>query len=215
MTIGTTRNMFGKKLAHAALTFMLAGTMLAALSACGGTTATPTSGTSGAGTTPTQPAGATDTGGAASATMAPDAGGAAATTAPSTGGAAAPTTAPGTGSTAATPATTDTTGSGSSASGQSAGDATVVQGTLREWAIDLSQKDAPAGKVRFVVNNTSQMRHNFTVTDSNGTIKATPNFNNGDGPQTLEVDLKPGTYTIICSLPGHAARGQKTVFTVK
>ena len=59
------------------------------------------------------------------------------------------------------------------------------------------------------------MAHNFTVTDSSGQIARTPTFAGSQGPQTLEVTLAPGTYTIICDLPGHAARGQKATLVVK
>lgn len=101
--------------------------------------------------------------------------------------------------------------------GQGAGSGSVVevQGTLREWAIDLSQKEVPAGKVRFTVTNAGQLAHNFTVMDSSGALDATPNFTGRNGPQTLEIDLKPGTYTIICSLPGHAKNGQTAQLIVK
>ncbi|HEY0070775.1 MAG TPA: sulfocyanin-like copper-binding protein [Chloroflexia bacterium] len=99
--------------------------------------------------------------------------------------------------------------------GASAGSTTQVQGTLREWAIDLSRQEVPAGKVVFTVTNTGQNTHNFTVMDSSGVIGGTPNFSSRDGAQTLELELAPGTYTIICSLPGHAVRGQQTQLVVK
>jgi plastocyanin len=93
---------------------------------------------------------------------------------------------------------------------------TQVQGNLREWAIDLSQSTVPAGKVQFTVTNQSMMGHNFTVKDASGnTVGGTPTFSNSDGPQTFTVDLQPGTYTIICTLPGHAQRGQRAELTVK
>lgn len=92
---------------------------------------------------------------------------------------------------------------------------TEVQATLREWAIDLSQQEVPAGKIRFTVTNQSRMAHNLTITNDSGTIDKTSNFTSSDGPQTLEVDLQPGTYTLICDLPGHAQRGQRIELTVK
>jgi uncharacterized cupredoxin-like copper-binding protein len=92
---------------------------------------------------------------------------------------------------------------------------TEVQATLREWAIDLSQQEVPAGKIRFTVTNQSRMAHNLTITNSSGTIDKTSNFTSSDGPQILEVDLQPGTYTLICDLPGHAQRGQRIELTVK
>ena|SRR5687768_2743711 len=99
--------------------------------------------------------------------------------------------------------------------GQTDGDATEVEGTLREWAIELSQKEVPAGTVRFVVTNEGQFTHNLAVTDSSGELAATPGFTAADGAQLVEIDLEPGTYTLICNLPGHAARGQKAELVVK
>ena len=116
----------------------------------------------------------------------------------------------------ALPATeaTATPGAGVGA-GTQAGGTTEIQATLREWAIDLSRQEVAAGKITIVVTNQGQFAHNLTVTDAAGTIAKTPNFTASDGPQTLEVELQPGTYTIICNLPGHAARGQKTELVVK
>ncbi len=96
------------------------------------------------------------------------------------------------------------------------GTATTMQATLREWAIDLSQSEVPAGTVTFTVNNTGTMGHNLTVLDGSGAIiGATPTFQPSDSPQTLEVTLQAGTYTLICSLPGHAQRGQRATLVVK
>jgi uncharacterized cupredoxin-like copper-binding protein len=109
---------------------------------------------------------------------------------------------------------TDTPTPAPATSGE-AGTTTEVQATLREWAIDLSRQEVPAGKIRFTVTNQSRMAHNLTITNSSGTIDKTSNFTSSDGPQTLEVDLQPGTYTLICDLPGHAQRGQRIELTVK
>jgi uncharacterized cupredoxin-like copper-binding protein len=119
-------------------------------------------------------------------------------------------------STAALPeAARDATATTASDAGAQAGSSTEIQATLREWAIDLSAQEAPTGKITFVVTNQGQMAHNFTVLSDTGTVAKVPNFRAANGPQTLEVDLQPGTYTIICDLPGHAQRGQKTQLVVK
>lgn len=108
------------------------------------------------------------------------------------------------------PETTATT-----ASSQSASDSTV-SAVLREWALDLSVSEVAAGKVTFTVTNQGNMGHNLTVVDSSGSvIGATPTFRKSEGAQTLEVTLTPGTYTVLCSLPGHAARGQQAQLVVK
>ena len=101
------------------------------------------------------------------------------------------------------------------ATGGSSSSLTQIDATLREWALDLSQTEVPAGTVRFVVTNAGQHTHNLAVRDSNGRVGATPNFNSSEGQQILELELKPGTYSIICELPGHAARGQKNELVVK
>ncbi len=116
---------------------------------------------------------------------------------------------------ATTPATTDATATPGTGAGTSSGSGTAVAATLREWAIDLSQAEVPAGKVTFTVTNQGQMPHNLTVTQNGATVGATSTFGSAAGPQTLEVDLKAGTYTLICSLPGHAGRGQKIDLVVK
>jgi uncharacterized cupredoxin-like copper-binding protein len=92
---------------------------------------------------------------------------------------------------------------------------TAVQATLREWAIDLSQAEVPAGKVTFTVTNSGRMAHNLTVTLNGSDLGHTPTFSGAQGAQTLTVDLQPGTYTLICSLPGHAQQGQKVSLVVK
>jgi uncharacterized cupredoxin-like copper-binding protein len=110
------------------------------------------------------------------------------------------------GSTGAQPSSSTDTGAGTE---------TVVQAALVEWSIQLSRSEVPAGKVRFIVTNQGTMNHNLTVQDDSGVIAKTPNFKPAQGPQTLEVDLKPGTYTLICSIPGHAKKGQIATLVVK
>lgn len=184
---------------HLLLATMLMLVLSAVLVACGGTDATSTS-------VPATAAIATPAVAATTAAVdvAPTA--AVATTAPV---AAATDTSTGTGT-----GSTDTSATGTPAAGQS-GSTTQVTGTLKEWAIDLSQKEVPAGAVHFTVTNAGNFQHNFTITDSSGTVAKTPNFTTSAGAQSLDVTLKPGTYTIICSLPGHAAKGQKTEIVVK
>jgi hypothetical protein len=93
---------------------------------------------------------------------------------------------------------------------------TEIAATLKEWAIDMSQGDASAGIVVFNVANAGQFTHNLTIRDSEGnTLGATPTFSSSAGVQTFEVTLAPGTYTVYCSLPGHASRGQQTTLVVK
>lgn len=90
-----------------------------------------------------------------------------------------------------------------------------VQLTTKEWQITPSNVNVKAGKVRFIVTNAGTMSHNLTILLNGDVIGATPTFSPSEGTMTFEVDLQPGTYDMICSLPGHAVRGQKGTITVK
>jgi uncharacterized cupredoxin-like copper-binding protein len=91
----------------------------------------------------------------------------------------------------------------------------VINVTLLEWSISLNQATVPAGAVHFTVTNGGRMEHNLTVEGASGVLGKTATFSPSAGPQTLDLTLAPGTYTLMCSLPGHAQRGQQTTLTVK
>jgi uncharacterized cupredoxin-like copper-binding protein len=56
--------------------------------------------------------------------------------------------------------------------------------------------------------------HNMTIQQgtSGPVLGATPTFQGGT--KTLTLDLKPGTYTFYCSVPGHRAAGMQGTLTV-
>lgn len=82
---------------------------------------------------------------------------------------------------------------------------------LNEWSINPSTLEVAAGKVKFTVTNDGQFDHNLVI-EGKG---KTPDFTKGDGPQTLEVDLTPGTYKWLCDITGHAEKGMTGELTVK
>jgi hypothetical protein len=193
--------------AQFALIAALAALMMLALTACG------TAGEGGATTAPTATVPAATGGSTGSgATDAPTA-----TTGPddmATMPMEEATPADGTGSTDTAEATpTQAADSGAGTGG--AGGVTEISAVLREWAIDMSTAEAPAGTIRFTVTNEGRMQHNLAVQGAGGTIAKTATFAGSEGAQTLEVQLEPGTYTIICDLPGHAQQGQRTTLVVK
>lgn len=72
---------------------------------------------------------------------------------------------------------------------------------------------AKAGRVTITFTNKSPEGHNFTIRSSGGaTVAATPTFNGGS--RTLDVTLKPGRYTFLCTVPGHAMAGMEGTLTV-
>jgi plastocyanin len=72
---------------------------------------------------------------------------------------------------------------------------------------------APPGKVTLRMLNKSSTQHNIAI-EGPGATAAGPVVANG-GVSQVNVTLKPGTYTFLCTVPGHAAAGMKGPLTVK
>ena len=69
----------------------------------------------------------------------------------------------------------------------------------------------PQGIIQFTLTNTQSGVHSFV-------IRGVPGFmlevsGQGDS-QTKKVELKPGTYTYYCNIPGHEQAGMKGTLTV-
>lgn len=85
--------------------------------------------------------------------------------------------------------------------------------TMTEYHFDMPAT-AKAGKTTFVIKNAGRKEHAFEIKGEGIDQKLSPNPKPGQ-TGTLQVDLKPGTYTINCPLPFHTMRGMKTTLTVK
>jgi uncharacterized cupredoxin-like copper-binding protein len=104
----------------------------------------------------------------------------------------------------------------SSTGGTGSGEESAVAATLNEWSINLNVDQVKAGQVKFVVINAGQFQHDMVIMDSAGNqMGATPVFKKEEGPKELVVDLKPGTYTVVCDVPGHTSQGMKLDLSVK
>jgi plastocyanin len=91
----------------------------------------------------------------------------------------------------------------------------VVQVTAVEYHYTLSRTTVPAGKVILEFVNRGQDEHNLNVQPSSGASAAAfPTVTPGTVTK-MEVELRPGTYTLFCSLPGHEAKGMKASLTVE
>ena len=71
---------------------------------------------------------------------------------------------------------------------------------------------AKAGKVTVIFTNASPVPHNVAITAAGRVLGSTPTFMGGS--KTLVVALKPGTYTYICTVPGHQQAGMQGTLTV-
>jgi uncharacterized cupredoxin-like copper-binding protein len=79
----------------------------------------------------------------------------------------------------------------------------------KEYKITLASSTVPAGPIAFDVSNVGRIPHDLTIQGS----KATPLISPGKSA-TLTVTLKPGTYTLYCSVPGHRKLGMVAKLTV-
>jgi plastocyanin len=72
---------------------------------------------------------------------------------------------------------------------------------------DTKQLSAKAGRVTIAFTNAASLEHNVTIAQGSTQVGATPTFSGGS--RTLTLNLKPGTYTFYCSVPGHRQSGME------
>jgi len=80
-------------------------------------------------------------------------------------------------------------------------------------AFSAGKGTAPAGALQLIMKNPSNIQHDIAV-EGNGIKKVGKVVGHG-GTSTVTATLKPGTYTFLCTVPGHAAGGMKGTLTVK
>jgi plastocyanin len=98
------------------------------------------------------------------------------------------------------------------ASSSAPADAQTVRVTSTNFAFSLDAARVPAGPVTFVLQNDGPAAHDFAIR-GNGVNQKTPVIERGQSAR-LTVALKPGTYTYICTIPGHDHLGMEGTFTV-
>lgn len=80
-------------------------------------------------------------------------------------------------------------------------------------AFDQTELTAKAGKVTIDFTNPAPLEHNVVI-EQNG--KELAGFEPiVEGEESLSADLKPGTYTFFCSVPGHRQAGMEGTLTVE
>jgi hypothetical protein len=92
----------------------------------------------------------------------------------------------------------------------SAGAATAIKVTEREYKITLSKKTAAAGTVTFTVHNAGHVKHALAV--SGGGLRGVKKLAAIAPGKTRTLTVKftsGGTVQVWCPMPGHAALGMK------
>jgi plastocyanin len=77
---------------------------------------------------------------------------------------------------------------------------------------DVKQLSAKAGAVTITMANASPVEHDVAVEQGGKTLGATSPFTGGS--RTLTLNLKPGTYTFFCTVPGHRRLGMEGTIKV-
>ena len=81
-------------------------------------------------------------------------------------------------------------------------------------AFTSDQITAKAGKDTINFTNSSPVPHDVKIEDENGEELGGTEVTS-EGSESAEVELKPGTYTYFCSIPGHREAGMEGTLTVK
>jgi plastocyanin len=81
-------------------------------------------------------------------------------------------------------------------------------------AYTTTEATAKAGKVTVEFDNPQSLTHDVAIEDSSGKeVGATELI--ADASDSTTVNLKPGTYTFFCSVPGHREAGMEGTLTVE
>lgn len=109
----------------------------------------------------------------------------------------------------------------------------TINATLKDDAIQIDNASVAAGKVTFVITNSSpKLVHELVVlkpdlaedqlpVKKNGKVDEAKLKNKGEvediAPGTtkkLTLKLAPGKYVLVCNMPGHYQMGMRAAFTV-
>jgi plastocyanin len=82
------------------------------------------------------------------------------------------------------------------------------------FKFDTDQLSAKPGSVTIDFDNPAAVSHDVTIADSGGSKIAASDLV-AQGSASVTANLKPGTYTYYCSVPGHREGGMEGTLTVK
>ncbi len=109
---------------------------------------------------------------------------------------------------------TDTTRS-DAMGGTDATKLTLVADKTGALKFNTDKLNANAGNIDITLDNESSVTHNVEVSAKGGKVLGTSKDVSG-GDTTLDLkDVKPGTYTFYCDIPGHRQAGMEGTLTVR
>lgn len=85
--------------------------------------------------------------------------------------------------------------------------APVVGVVLRDFEFEPRPLRVRAGKVRFQLMNRGTVEHDFAIPSLRGHDDHDKHLLKPGETKTIELELTPGTYEAICTIPGHKEAG--------
>jgi plastocyanin len=82
-----------------------------------------------------------------------------------------------------------------------------------DLAFDTTTLTSKPGKVTIDFKNPSALEHNVAIEQNGKEIAVSETL--AEGKTSVSADLAPGTYTFLCTVPGHAEAGMEGTLTVK
>jgi plastocyanin len=82
-------------------------------------------------------------------------------------------------------------------------------------AFASTRAEAPSGPLEIAMLNPSSVDHDIALEDKSGKEVGKGSVVGKGGTSEFSVTVKPGTYTFLCTVPGHAEGGMEGTLTVK
>jgi plastocyanin len=119
-----------------------------------------------------------------------------------------------TGGETAAESTTEAGGGAGGGEAEGGGAALKIETAESGLAYSSDSAESEAGEVTLEFNNGQSVPHDVAIEDASGkNIGQTEVI--AEGEDTAVVNLKPGTYTFFCTIPGHREAGMEGTLTVK
>lgn len=95
------------------------------------------------------------------------------------------------------------------------GSAPAVGVVMREFEFEPRPLVAKAGRVRFQLMNRGSVEHDFAIPTAQAHEEHERHLLKPGETRTVEIDLAPGTYEVVCTVPGHKEAGMVVTIEVR
>ena len=90
---------------------------------------------------------------------------------------------------------------------------TTVLVVVTEGSIAIKGQEIPPGPAVLTIENGGKETHNLFI-EGEGISRAAEQTISAGGSTTLDVMLRPGTYTLYCPVMDHRTKGEETTITI-